>query len=89
MEHSCVVVDKHEEPGGDQEDDNDEGKVELLEAEQDGEAQEPQDARRLGERVECDRDVLGTEVDDDETGFAVLLLVHNQLVLIASGRALS
>ena len=56
--HACVVVDKHEEPGGDHDNDDDEGEVELLEAEQDGEAQEPQDARRLGERVECDCDVL-------------------------------
>ena len=52
------MVDEHEEAGGDHDDYEDEGEVQFLEAEQDGETQEPQDTRRLGQRVERNSDVL-------------------------------
>ena len=42
------MVDEHEEAGGDHDDYEDEGEVQFLEAEQDGETKEPQDTRRLG-----------------------------------------
>ena len=60
------MVDEHEEAGGDHDDYEDEGEVQFLEAEQDGETKEPQDTRRLGQRVERNSDVLeGNNVSEN------------------------
>ena len=70
------MVDEHEKSGGNHYNDEDEGEVEFLEAEQDGEAQEPQDTRRLGQGVESDRDVLERIYMTGNSRCKQRLLVH-------------